>query len=120
MWNRPACVCATYSTVCMCAWACKHDVHMHVIVLIRVIVLTLVEQRAQIDQIVRVEEGGTARHTFDEVAQVARVGSRLLLEVREEHREAIALAQLPAGRRRKGQVAARDDDLAFYSRCSRR
>ena len=64
--------------------------------------LTLIEQCAQIDQVVRVEVGGTTGHTFDKVAQVARIGPRLHLEVREEHAEAISLAQLPAGRRRMG------------------
>eukprot|EP00964_Phaeocystis_antarctica_P160328 scaffold131859_cov75-Phaeocystis_antarctica.AAC.2 len=82
--------------------------------------LTLVKERAQIDQVVRVEVGGTARHTIDKVAQVARVGSRLLLEVREEHAEAIALAQLPLVRWGVGQAAARDGGLAFSSRCSHR
>eukprot|EP00964_Phaeocystis_antarctica_P092783 scaffold59747_cov64-Phaeocystis_antarctica.AAC.2 len=58
-------------------------------------VLTLIEQRAQIDQVVRVEVGGAASRAFDEIAQVARIGSRLHLEVREEHAVAIAFAQLP-------------------------
>ena len=43
--------------------------------------LTLIEQCAQIDQVVRVEVGGAAGFAFDEIAQVARIGSRLNLEV---------------------------------------
>ena len=86
----------------------------------RVSELTLVEQRAQIDQVVRVEVGGAAGLAFDEVAQVARIGSRFVLEVREEHAVAVSFAQLPADCRRTGQAAARDDNLAFCSRCSRR
>eukprot|EP00964_Phaeocystis_antarctica_P030333 scaffold17121_cov64-Phaeocystis_antarctica.AAC.2 len=82
--------------------------------------LTLVEQRAQIDQVVRVEVGCAAGLASDEVAQVARVGPRLHLEVRKEHAEAIALAQLPAVRRGMSQAATRDEGLALCSRCSRR
>eukprot|EP00964_Phaeocystis_antarctica_P013661 scaffold7496_cov59-Phaeocystis_antarctica.AAC.2 len=86
----------------------------------RVSEITLVEQRAQIDQVVRVEVGGAAGLAFDEVAQVARIGPRLHLEVREEHAEAIAFAQLPAGRRRMRQAATRDGGLLLCSRCPRR
>ena len=82
--------------------------------------LTLIKQCAQIDQVVRVEVGGTAGLPFDEVTQVARVGSRLLLEVREEHTVAISLAQLPVVRWGVRQTALRDGGLAFYSRRSRR
>eukprot|EP00964_Phaeocystis_antarctica_P021628 scaffold12024_cov63-Phaeocystis_antarctica.AAC.1 len=64
--------------------------------------------RAQIDQVVRVEVGGAAGHPFDEIAQVARIRSRLHLEVREEHAVAIALPQFPLVRRGVGQAAARD------------
>eukprot|EP00964_Phaeocystis_antarctica_P022348 scaffold12392_cov73-Phaeocystis_antarctica.AAC.1 len=86
----------------------------------RVHALTLVEESAQIDQVVRVEVGGTARHTFGEVAQVAGIGPRLHLEVREEHAVAAALAQPPLVRWRVGQAAARDGSLALCSHCSRR
>ena len=81
--------------------------------------LTFIEKRTQIDQVVRVEVGGTTGHTFDEVAQVARIGPRLHLEVREEHAEAIAFAQLPLVRRGMSQPAACDGGLALRSRCSR-
>ena len=79
--------------------------------------LTLVEQRAQIDQVVRVEVGGAAGLAFDEIAQVACIGPRLHLEVREEHAVAIALAHLPVVRRGMGQAAARDGGLALNNHC---
>ena len=81
---------------------------------------TLVEQRAQINQVVRVKVGGAAGIALDEIAQVARIGPRLLLEVREEHTVAIALAQLPLVRWGVGQAAARDGGLALCSHSSRR
>ena len=46
--------------------------------------LTFVEQRAQIDQVVRVEVGGAAGLALDKIAQVACMGPRLLFEVAEE------------------------------------
>ena len=81
---------------------------------------TLVEQRAQINQVVRVKVGGAAGIALDEIAQVARIGPRLLLEVREEHAVAIALAQLPLVRRGMSQAATRDGGLTLRSPCSRR
>ena len=82
--------------------------------------LTFVEQRAQIDQVDRVEVGGAAGLALDKIAQVACIGPRFLLEVAKEYAEAIALAQLPAGRWWIGQAAACDRVLALHSRCSRR
>eukprot|EP00964_Phaeocystis_antarctica_P038758 scaffold22164_cov68-Phaeocystis_antarctica.AAC.4 len=81
--------------------------------------LTLGKERAQIDQVVRVEVSGAAGHAFDEVTQVSRIGPGLHLEVREEYAEAIALAQLPVVRRRMRQSAARDGVLALCGRSSR-
>jgi hypothetical protein len=87
---------------------------------VRISELTLVEQRAQIDQVVRVEVGGATGLAFDEIAQVARIAPRLLLEVREEYAVAIALAQLPVVRRRNCEAAARDGGLALCRRSSHR
>ena len=87
---------------------------------VRVSELTLVEQSAQINQVVRVEVGGATGLAFDEIAQVARIAPRLLLEVREEHAVAIALAQLPVVRRRNCEAAARDGGLALCRSSSHR
>ena len=82
--------------------------------------LTFVEQRAQIDQVVRVEVGGAAGLALDKIAQVACIGPRFLFEVAKEYAKAIALVQLPACRRRMGQAAACDRGLALCCCCSRR
>ena len=87
---------------------------------VRVSELTLVEQSAQINQVVRVEVGGATGLAFDEIAQVARIAPRLLLEVREEYAVAIALAQLPVVRRRNCEAAARDGGLALCRSSSHR
>ena len=87
---------------------------------VRVSELTLVEQRAHIDQVFRVEVGGATGLAFDEIAQVARIAPRLLLEVREEHAVAIALAQLPVVRWGMMQAASRDGVRVLCSCCSRR
>ena len=42
--------------------------------------LTLVEQRTQIDQFVRVKVDGASGLAFDEVAQIACIGPRFLFE----------------------------------------